>query len=132
MSHEGHFAVLDPDECKQLVRGVSVGRIGWSSDELGQLVLPVNFALVGDLVVFRTSPRSVLAQLADGREVAFQVDDYDDEAANGWSVLVQGRTEVFGEERLNPAPAPWAPGVRNLVIAIVPYSYSGRAVSAGD
>lgn len=132
MAHEGHFTVLDTDECRHLLRGGKVGRISWSAGEAGQLILPVNYVVADGTVLFRTSPHAVLAQLSEGCEVAFQVDDYDESAANGWSVLVQGHTELYGEERLNPVPDPWAPGQRNLVIAVVPRRYSGRAVSAKE
>lgn len=131
MGNEGHFTILDPDECRHLLRNMRAGRVSWNSPTAGQLILPVNYAVVDETIIFRTSPRAILAQLTEGHEVAFEVDEFDEEASNGWSVLVQGTSELYCNE-VNPLARPWAPGVRNLVVAINPTHYSGRAVSAGD
>lgn len=132
MANDGHFSSLDADECQQLLRGASVGRVAWDAGAAGLLVLPVNYVWADGRILFRTSPGTLLAQLAEDRGVSFQIDFYDVEARNGWSVLVQGQTEFVGEEPLNPSSDPWAPGPRNLVIAISPRQFSGRAVSAND
>lgn len=132
MANEGHFSSLDADECAKLLRDVPVGRVGWNAGPAGLLILPVNYTWSQGQILFRTAPQTILAQLADGHQVAFQVDFHDEEACNGWSVLVQGDSSLLGEERLSPLPDPWAPGPRNLVIAITPRQLSGRAVSAKD
>ena len=60
----------------------------------------------------------------------------DGAVARGWSVLLQGRTEAvvltFDLATLwaDPGLVPWAPGTRNLFIAVTPHTISGRSVQA--
>jgi nitroimidazol reductase NimA-like FMN-containing flavoprotein (pyridoxamine 5'-phosphate oxidase superfamily) len=124
----GHFTRLSGDECRHLVRGHSVGRVCWLSAE-GVQVLPVTYAAVGERILFRADPSSVLGELAGGARVAFEVDDIDVPTATGWSVLVRGEAAAFDGDEVT-LPEPWAPGPRTLVVAITPIAYSGRAVSA--
>lgn len=125
---EGTFERLDPAECEQLVREVSVGRVAWLSRR-GLQVLPIRYTVVDQKIYFRTSATSILSELTSLSQVAVQIDDLDADTASGWSVLVQGQARVSA----NPPtdfPEPWAPGPRNVVVEIAPVSYSGRAVSA--
>lgn len=127
---EGHFLPIDEADCRSLVRHHVVGRLGWFS-AVGQVIFPVNYVVEDDgTIVFRTSRSSILAELARGMEVAFEVDSIDLEVSDGWSVLVAGTTGLRGEGA--PDSTPWAPGERPLVIAITPHGYSGRAVSAAQ
>ena len=61
----------------------------WQDDD-GLSVLPVNYRVIGDSVVFQTNAASTLARLAEPTRVAFQVDEVDHATAVGWSVLVRG------------------------------------------
>ncbi|WP_051208530.1 pyridoxamine 5'-phosphate oxidase family protein [Propionicicella superfundia] len=126
---EGTFERLDPAECEHLVRGVSVGRVAWLSRR-GLQVLPVRYTVADGKIYFRTSSESILAELTTLSEVAVQIDDIDTDTASGWSVLVQGEARVSSTPP-GMFPEPWAPGPRNVVVEIIPRSYSGRAVSAG-
>jgi len=125
----GHFTRLSGEECRHLVRGQSIGRVGWLSAE-GLQVLPVTYVVWGELIVFRVDPGSVLGELAGRVRVAFEVDDIDVQTATGWSVLVRGEAAACTPEQTLRLPLPWAPGNRTLVVAITPLVYSGRAVSA--
>ena len=71
-----YFSRLDADECWALVSDAVVGRVGWSSPE-GISVVPVNFRVVEGVIVFHTTHESFLAGLAAPTEVAFQVDEID-------------------------------------------------------
>ena len=126
----GHFTRLSGEECGHLLRGHSVGRVSWLSST-GLQVLPVSYAASGGRIYFRTSPESVLGELAGPVEVAFEVDDIDVATATGWSVLVQGEArahdDTAGDLRV---PEAWAPGDRALTVVITPSACSGRAVSA--
>ncbi|WOP18051.1 pyridoxamine 5'-phosphate oxidase family protein [Raineyella sp. LH-20] len=131
--HEGMFAALDPEDCRVLLRTQEVGRVAWTSPVAGLLVLPVNYVVRDDLVVFRTSRSSVLAELAEGREVSFQVDDIDVSTGNGWSVMAQGvsssPTEADRLEALRvDGPTPWAKGDRDLFVTLELRTISGRVV----
>ena len=130
MDTAGHFTRTSGDECRLLVRGHSVGRVGWVS-KVGLQVLPVTYVSDGDRIYFRTDPNSLLGELAAPTRVAFEVDDIDIATATGWSVLVQGDAVAYdGDPELVRLPEPWAPGDRSLVVVITGSRYSCRAVSA--
>ena len=89
MTEVTYFERLDAPECLRLLRGGGVGRVVWQDDD-GLSVLPVNYRVIGDSVVFQTNAASTLARLAEPTRVAFQVDEVDHATAVGWSVLVRG------------------------------------------
>ncbi|MEA5155812.1 pyridoxamine 5'-phosphate oxidase family protein [Raineyella sp.] len=131
--HEGMFAALDPDDCRALLRTQEVGRVAWTSPVAGLLILPVNYVVRNGMVVFRTSRASVLAELAEGHEVSFQVDDIDVSTGNGWSVMLQGVSSTPADEAQLTAlradgPMPWAKGDRDLFITVQVREISGRVV----
>ena len=124
---------LERSECLQLLATASVGRIALHWDALPR-VLPVNFALDGETVVFRTGPGTKLAAAVAGAVLAFEVDDIDPWYHDGWSVVVTGvATALTGGEALERATRlplrPWAPGARNDYVAITPTLVSGRRLS---
>ncbi len=129
MARYGHLTALDASECRQLLAGRSVGRVGWLSGS-GLQILPVNYSLVGDVIVFRTQTGSILSELQERMPVSFQVDDLDDETGTGWTVLVQGRSGASVAELPDGFPLPWAPGERQLIVGVAPEHYSGRSVAA--
>jgi uncharacterized protein len=133
MKDRAGLRVLDTDECLQLLDDhlPRVGRVAFS-EEGRIVVLPVNYRLDGDAVVFRTGEETTLAGV-DGTAVAFQVDEVDATWAEGWSVLVDGMaqlvTDVEEIERLRRLPLhPWAPGEKNRYIRIIPKSVTGRRI----
>lgn len=131
MEYDGHFTRLSGDECRQLLRARSVGRVGWQSAQ-GQQILPVSYTMTGELIAFRTSPDTIMGEFLTPLVVCFEIDDVDEDTATGWSVLVRGRAKGYldsAPEELN-LPRPWAPGDHVLTVVIEPLEYSGRAVSA--
>lgn len=130
MDHAG-LEVLPFDSCLRLLAAVSVGRVGFVAG--GEVViLPVNFVVDGQDVVFRTANGSKLSGAEDRIAVAFEADNYDDIAQSGWSVLVSGRFEVVEDEaeigRLSQLGLyPWAGALdRPYWIRIRPTSVTGR------
>lgn len=89
MTEVTYFERLDAPECLRLLRGGEVGRVVWQDGD-GLSVLPVNYRVIGDSVVFQTNAASTLARLVEPTRVAFQVDEVDHATAIGWSVLVRG------------------------------------------
>jgi nitroimidazol reductase NimA-like FMN-containing flavoprotein (pyridoxamine 5'-phosphate oxidase superfamily) len=99
------------------------------------IILPVNYRLVHDRVVFRTSPGTKLALAAAGAVVAFEVDDVDPMSHAGWSVLAVGRATVVTspEEvaQLATVGIPrWADGSEERYIAIATTELTGREIGA--
>ncbi len=88
--------ILTLEECLHLLRSQRVGRLAVVAGQY-PLVVPVNYAIDGDVIVFRTGPGTKLSA-AHHRNVAFQVDEIDLDHRRGWSVLVTGMAEVVTEK----------------------------------
>ena len=122
---------LPTDVCLRLLESVPVGRVSFSIG--GEVVtLPVNHAVDGQEVVFRTDRGSKLSASYRQDLVAFEADDYDPETRTGWSVLIKGRAEVIREDseiqRLRQLGLhPWVTAVEHpFWIRIRPTSITGR------
>lgn len=129
--------VLSRADCLALLRQSVVGRV-IVTDRALPAAFPVNFALLGEDVVFRTAAGSRLEAASARTVVAFEVDDIDPLRQTGWSVLIQGRASVV-EDPLDLARAcalplrPWAPSRRLEFVRIRSELVSGRRLvqSAG-
>lgn len=127
----GHFEALDDAECAHLLRAGGIGRVAFEGPE-GILVLPVEYQVVDDIVVFKTAPGTALGALGAGAPVSFQIDDIDPATGTGWSVLAHGHAAAWDGDPLPSTSAPWAPGPRDLPIGVRITKRSGRAVSRPD
>jgi nitroimidazol reductase NimA-like FMN-containing flavoprotein (pyridoxamine 5'-phosphate oxidase superfamily) len=131
----GHaLRTLSPVECFDLLEPGGIGRVAFASE--GITILPVNFAMAGKTIVFRTAPDTLLAVYADA-PVSFEADRLDDARHEGWSVLVHGHAREVTDERevkrLENAThvEPWAGGARDVYVRITPTRISGRRIWSG-
>jgi nitroimidazol reductase NimA-like FMN-containing flavoprotein (pyridoxamine 5'-phosphate oxidase superfamily) len=129
----GHaLRALSPAECFGLLELGGVGRVGFASAD-GIMMLPVNFAVTGKTIIFRTAPDTLLAVYADG-PVSFEVDHLDPTLRAGWSVLVHGRAHRVADEREvrrledRTHLESWADGARDVYVRIAPTRISGRCI----
>ena len=125
---------LGKDECLDLLRGQQVGRLAVVSHGR-PLIFPVNYAMDGEAVVFRTAPGSKFDGAVREMAVSFEIDELDVERRDGWSVVVAGRAEEVVSEsqraRLGHLPLrPWAPGDKDHWLTITPTSITGRRVTS--
>ena len=123
---------LTPAECFDLLSPGGVGRVAFTTAD-GPVALPVNYAMAGRTVIFRTAPDTLLASCLDCL-AGFEVDGPDEALSQGWSVLVTGRAirvtseaEVRHLER-HAGVQPWAGGARDIYVRIVPRRISGRRI----
>ena len=128
------FDELTAEECWELLAAQAVGRIGYTGTH-GPQILPVNHAVDGDTIVFRTAAYNSLARDVSGNRVAFEVDDLNEPSCTGSSVLAVGPAEMVNDPddlvRLwtrDGAAEPWAPGTRTLYIRISPQTVTGRRI----
>jgi transcriptional regulator with XRE-family HTH domain len=127
---------LGPDECRARLSTHGLGRVAVSTPG-GPAVVPVNYEVVDDAIVFRTAPNSAPAA-AVGTDVAFEVDHVDEAMSQGWSVLAVGParavTEPEAVRRLadHARSKPWAGGERELWVSIRPTQLTGRRISPSD
>ena len=94
---ERALRTLSPAECFGLLELGGIGRIGFAAAD-GIMMLPVNFAVTGKTIIFRTEPDTLLAIYANG-PVGFGVDHLDQAHREGWSVLVRGRAHKVTDVR---------------------------------
>jgi nitroimidazol reductase NimA-like FMN-containing flavoprotein (pyridoxamine 5'-phosphate oxidase superfamily) len=126
---------LTPAECFGLLELGGIGRVGFAAAD-GIMMLPVNFAVMGTAIIFRTAPDTLLAVYASG-QVSFEVDHLDEALRTGWSVLVHGRAHKVTDERdvkrLEDSThlQPWAGGARDVYVRIAPTRISGRCIEPG-
>lgn len=127
----GEYTKLDRGQSLRLLATVPVGRLIFTVGAL-PAVRPMNFALVGGLIVLRTAAGSTAARKIDGDIVVFQADELDAATSSGWSVTVTGRAALVDPEavsRYQDAPlVPWAPGTRDQFITITTELAEGRRV----
>ena len=123
--------VLGRDECLRLLATATLGRVGVTTGALPS-VLPVNFRLDRDRILFRTGVGTKLDAATDNAVVAFEVDEIDASAFSGWSVVVTGvareLTDVGVAEAQRLALARWAPGDDHRIVAISTDIVSGRRI----
>lgn len=137
------FEELDEAEGLRLISPGGIGRIGYQS-RFGPAVLPVNYQWHNGAIVFRTAQHSTLEEdlqtgIAGGEyRVAFEVDEIDMAERQGWTVLIQGPAhhvcEAERESVVRAGVEPWAAGVRELFVRIIPSRVTGRRIkpSAGS
>ncbi|MET7451957.1 pyridoxamine 5'-phosphate oxidase family protein [Streptomyces sp. NPDC005574] len=126
------FTELSRSQCVGLLSTHGVGRVAVPTPT-GPVIVPVNYSVIDDTIVFRTAHGAV-PSLAAGCQVAFEVDRIDDAFSQGWSVLVRGHARAvtdIGEMRRLAERAystPWAGGERDLWLRIEPYAVTGRRI----
>ena len=123
---------LDRDECLRLLRTVPVGRIAVGNPGQAPLVMPVNFGLDGDIVVFRSDEGDKLGGMRKW-PVTFQVDAFDPDLRTGWSVMIHGiATDATTEQSERVAVHPWSPGIKQWWVQILPALITGRRIRPID
>jgi nitroimidazol reductase NimA-like FMN-containing flavoprotein (pyridoxamine 5'-phosphate oxidase superfamily) len=124
-------AQMSRAEAYSKLRAHPVGRLAFVVDGW-PVVIPVNYAVDGDDVVFRTD-RGTKLSACRSAQVTIQVDEIDRVYQSGWSVLVFGiADEIVAEheiERLSSLPLrPWAKGGKAHWVRISTIEVTGRVL----
>lgn len=125
---------LGYQECQTLLGAGVVGRAAVMTPD-GPHIVPVNYWTVGESIVIRTTPYSVLGRYGRDAVIAFEVDSIDRADASGWSVVARGRVEMvtdageLSDLRHEITTDPWAPGVRPMYLRLEYTELSGRSLS---
>jgi uncharacterized protein len=129
------LATLSEEECRALLvtHRPRLGRLAFVAGEW-PLVLPMNFALDGDVVYFRSAAGSKLDAAVRCDRVVFQVDHVDEVWEEGWSLLAFGRLRVVEDPaelaRARRLPLrPWASGDKPYFLRLDVVSLSGRRIA---
>lgn len=116
-----------------LENDATIGRLAVVTDGLPE-IFPVNFAVDGRTIVFRTTVGTKLHELTQYNTVVFESDDWQEKA--GWSVIVRGEARVFDtDEEIERAgellKLPWQTDVEAEYVRITPSAISGRSTNFG-
>lgn len=132
---------LDEAQCLRLIAPGGIGRLVFTG-QWDLTVLPVNYKLHNGAILFKTGQNSSTDEdLRTGiahaeYRVAFEVDEFDTAAREGWSVLVQGPAHHIDSESERAAAEaagvdPWPDGDRQHFISITPTRITGRRIRRG-
>lgn len=129
MSEKNPVTILSEEECWRRLGELEFGRIAFHlADEVH--ITPINYALDGGRIVFRTAEGSKLLGVAMNEDVAFEIDDVDEEAESAWSIIVRGRATILeGEDARNADNLrlrPWVATEKFNVVGIEVRELSGR------
>jgi hypothetical protein len=124
---------LDPAACLALIQRVQVGRVAWAEEDGVVTVLPVNFVLDGDELVFATAQGAKPDAVRAGRPLTFEADDLEPALRTAWSVLVVGVGDIVtdpGEvERLQALPlTSWIRSPEPTLVRLAPRQITGRRI----
>ena len=119
---------LTSEECWEMLRNEEFGRLAYRLvDEVH--ITPINYAVQGGSLLFRTAEGNKLLAVVMGSEVAFEIDRYDEESAR--SVVVRGTARLLPEDEAHRADnvplRPWTTTLKYNVVEIQPKVISGRA-----
>jgi nitroimidazol reductase NimA-like FMN-containing flavoprotein (pyridoxamine 5'-phosphate oxidase superfamily) len=122
--------VLEANVCWQLLRDSEVGRLAVSITDHPD-IFPVNYVVDHGTVVFRTAEGTKLAASVLGRAVAFEIDGYDADGGDAWSVVIKGHAseiermqDVF--DALDLPLFPWHASPKHRFVRVEPFDISGR------
>jgi nitroimidazol reductase NimA-like FMN-containing flavoprotein (pyridoxamine 5'-phosphate oxidase superfamily) len=127
MSEQEAFGVMAPQECWEMLRANEFGRLAFHLT--GEVHLaPINYAVDGETLLFRTAEGSKLLGVVMNPDVAFEIDEFDEHHAR--SVVVRGVARHLGEaeeHRAENVPLrPWVADLKYDVVEIRPTEISGR------
>jgi nitroimidazol reductase NimA-like FMN-containing flavoprotein (pyridoxamine 5'-phosphate oxidase superfamily) len=118
---------LTEEECWAELRSDEFGRLAYRLGDEVNLV-PVNYAMDGDTLLFRTAEGNKLLGVVMHPEVVFEIDHFDEKQAT--SVVVRGearKLEEDEEHRAENVPLrPWVDTVKYNVVEIRPTQLTGR------
>jgi nitroimidazol reductase NimA-like FMN-containing flavoprotein (pyridoxamine 5'-phosphate oxidase superfamily) len=123
---------LTEKECRALLRSERLGRVAVRIGE-SPAILPINYAMLDDDVVFRTAAGSKLSASLMGIRVAFEVDHADETTGAAWSVLVVGHAEEIRDESTRARVdglglESWSPSDLPFIVRIDTKAISGRRI----
>lgn len=126
---ESPTTTLSEEQCWEHLAAKEFGRMAYHlTDEVH--IAPINYAVDGQRLIFRTAEGSKLLGVVMDADVAFEIDQVDDDTETAWSVVARGRASVLeGDEARevdNLRLRPWVGTEKFNVVAIHITEVSGR------
>lgn len=127
MSDDNPVSILTDEECWEFLRSQEFGRLAFHLAEQVHIT-PINYAVDDETLLFRTSEGSKLLAVVMNPDIAFEVDEYDEDTA--LSVILRGTARLLEEDEEHRAEnvplRPWVPTLKYNVVEIRPTELSGR------
>lgn len=122
--------VLTDAQCWELLGANQIGRLATVVGG-GVDIFPINYIVYEGEILFKTAEGSKLAGVMAHHEVAFEIDGYNEETNEAWSVVMSGLARVLThDDELDAAEKlplfPWNLAPKNRFVAIEPTAVSGR------
>lgn len=122
--------VLETNQCWELLRGVSVGRLAVVVGDHPD-IFPVNYKVDHGTLVFRTGEGTKLHAALGDAPVAIEADGVNAETGEAWSVVVKGQASAvkLTQDVLDTIGLllfPWEAGQKDQFIRIAPREVTGR------
>jgi len=130
---DGVVGDIPLDLCWEVLESSALGRLAVVHD--GKIhIFPINFAVDGNKIYFRTAAGSKVLAVKANDQVALEVDAFDETSA--YTVVVKGRAAVVeSPEEVATADAlalsPWIPTLKLRWVRIWPSEVTGRAFRRG-
>ncbi|MBT2550134.1 pyridoxamine 5'-phosphate oxidase family protein [Arthrobacter sp. ISL-65] len=118
------------DECWDLLAASVVGRLALIVDGHPE-IFPVNFVIERRSIVFRTAGGTKLWQSGKETPAAFEIDGYDADSQEAWSVVARGTTTLVDSNTEQAAADalgldPWEPGDKSRYVRLSLQVLTGR------
>ncbi len=127
MSTEEPIEVMTSADCWEFLRSHEFGRLAFHLAEQVHIT-PVNYAVDEGTLLIRSAEGSKLLGVVMNPDIAFEVDEFDDDRAV--SVVLRGvarKLDEHEEHRAENVPLrPWISTLKYNVIEIAPTAVSGR------
>ena len=129
------MVTLDESECWARLRKGAIGRLAVVINRRPE-IFPITFIVDHATVVFRTAEGTKLDWGA-GRDVAFEVDGYEPDTGEAWSVVVKGLAREVKQmyealDALELPLFPWHAGSKPRIVRIEPDAITGRRFRVAD
>ncbi len=133
----GETAELSAQECLRLLAARSFGRLAVGIGEGVPAIRPLRYAFDerSRSIVLRIGDGSMLHAVSHDAKAAFEIDEVDEQAKTGWSVIVTGVARLITDpaeiERFEDSGAvDWAPGEPTRLVAVRAQTVSGRRITS--
>jgi nitroimidazol reductase NimA-like FMN-containing flavoprotein (pyridoxamine 5'-phosphate oxidase superfamily) len=123
-----NVAALVAYDCWALLEAAEIARVGWLGPD-GVALVPVDYAVDGGALWFRTDRGTRLARECDGADLVVEVDRIEPDGRGAWSVVVGGTATLVDALDVPDALVEmrvWPGGSHSPFVRVEPESVSGR------
>lgn len=127
---------IPPHECWARLRSQEYGRLAVTAED-GPMIYAINAVVDHSTLLFRTADGSKLDALRQDDRVAFEIDGFDADTSEAWSVVIRGVAQTITDASESVAAVevgltPWQSGSKPTFVRIIPDSIAGVRFTRTD